>query len=106
MRRAGEALLPMRGRAWSPGAVGLVLATFVATLVCITVTWGPSMRSGLLGRAAKHAPTQKLDASFDADTLYSDKKVIDMDHPNRIDSYGCMFSDCDASGNDDLMTKG
>ena len=36
--------------------------------------------------------------------LYKERKKIDMDHPNRIDKYGCLFDGCGAEGS--LSKKG
>ena len=102
MAPRGAELMPGRGRARA-GTLGLVVAAVAAVVVCVAMTWGPGASRTLLESAA---PTQKLADSFDADSLYSDKKIIDGDHPNRIDGYGCLFSDCDAQGGGGLMTKG
>ena len=45
-------------------------------------------------------------ASFDAGTLYKFDKKIDLDHPDRIDKYGCLFAGCSGSGGDSLSRKG
>jgi hypothetical protein len=47
-----------------------------------------------------------LSASFDADALYKFGRKIDLDHPNRIDKYGCLFAGCSGSGGDSLSRKG
>jgi len=67
------------------------------------MTWGPGASRTVLESAAP--ATQKLADTFDAGSLYGDKKIIDQDHPNRIDGYGCLFSDCDSQGGGGLMTK-
>jgi hypothetical protein len=47
-----------------------------------------------------------LSASFDAGAIYKVDKKIDLDHPNRIDKYGCLFAGCSGSGGGSLSRKG
>jgi hypothetical protein len=45
--------------------------------------------------------------SFDAGKIYKFDQETDLDHPNRIDEYGCLFSNCgDDSGPGGLLGKG
>jgi hypothetical protein len=105
MAERGAALLPKNGRPRFSGAISVALTALAATVVLSAIGGGPGAHT-LLERDARLAPTPKLAQSFDADTLYSDSKGIDQDHPNRIDGYGCLFTDCDSSGKDNLLTKG
>jgi hypothetical protein len=45
--------------------------------------------------------------NFDAKSLYKFDADTDLEHPNRIDAYGCLFSNCDDdSGAGGLLGKG
>lgn len=46
------------------------------------------------------------ESTFDASALYKGPKETDMDHPSRIDKYGCLFAGCSGNGVDSLSRKG
>lgn len=63
----------------------------------------------------KHGPApmfsksnlQMLASTYDVGSLYDHPTETDFDHPNRIDEYGCMFSNCaDDTGAGGLLGKG
>lgn len=65
-------------------------------------------RGEMLGATPKNAAsrTQALDQAFDADKIYGQGPETDLDHPNRIDEYGCMFSNCaDDAGAGGMLRK-
>ena len=50
------------------------------------------------------AELESLSSGANFKGLYKEGKQIDMDHPNRIDKYGCLFDGCGAEGS--LSKKG
>ena len=61
-----------------------------------------SGRAGADGEAARRPQL----ASFDPATLYTDPAETDVAHGNRIDSYDCLFSDCEGQKTPLLQTIG
>jgi len=53
---------------------------------------------------AVHGTGAELESGANFEGLYKERKKIDMDHPNRIDKYGCLFDGCGAEGS--LSKKG
>ena len=50
--------------------------------------------------------TALAESTFDGAALYKSPKETDLDHPSRIDKYGCLFAGCSGSGGDSLSRKG
>jgi len=60
--------------------------------------WGGDDGSAQLQLAlAPPAARRSQLADFEPATLYKDPPETDLDHENRIDNYGCMFSDCEGA---------
>ena len=59
--------------------------------------WGGD--NGVNPSALPAAPSARRSqlADFEPAKLYKDPPSTDLDHSNRIDNYGCMFSDCEGS---------
>jgi len=58
--------------------------------------WGGSSGASLqVPLAAAPTARQSQLADFEPAKLYTDPPATDLDHRNRIDNYGCMFSDCE-----------
>ena len=95
------------------GVVGLSMLAVIG-MASRTQNFGLSSsllqaRGEMLGATPKNAAsrTQALDQAFDADKIYGQGPETDLDHPNRIDEYGCMFSNCaDDAGAGGMLRKG
>mmetsp|Transcript_1152 Transcript_1152/g.2257 ORF Transcript_1152/g.2257 Transcript_1152/m.2257 type:complete len:659 (+) Transcript_1152:33-2009(+) len=75
------------------------------TVLCLCGAVMVSMRGAQTADDLLQQHTQSLSATFDPAKIYADEKNIDQTHPNRIDSYDCLFSSCDDTGGDPLWAK-
>jgi len=67
--------------------------------------WGGSSGASLqVPLAAAPTARQSQLADFEPAKLYTDPPATDFDHGNRIDNYGCMFSDCEGQKTPLLQT--
>ena len=55
-------------------------------------------------RVRSRAARRSQLANFDPAKMYKDPPETDLDHENRIDNYGCMFSDCEGKKTPLLQT--
>lgn len=65
--------------------------------------WGGDSGAILQVPAAPSVRRSQL-ADFEPAKLYKDPPATDLDHQNRIDNYGCMFSDCEGKKTPLLQT--
>ena len=75
-----------------------IVAALAATVLCAAL-----VLAFVLPRSQEQT---ELSASFDASAIYKLDKNIDLDHPNRVDKYGCLFAGCSGAGKDSLGRKG
>jgi hypothetical protein len=109
-----QGLTPGRSRRLLLGSVA-VLAT-VAILAVVGVQYrngllilrapSPILGEDIVNNGPGPSPIELAD--FDPNKLYKFDADTDLEHPNRIDNYGCLFSNCDDddTGPGGLLGKG
>jgi hypothetical protein len=107
-----EAVEPATGPRPSPQRVRALVALVAALSLCASVAVGMHSLGpvALWGGSDGGSPTpgnvarRSQLAGFEPAKLYKDPPQTDFDHENRIDNYGCMFSDCDGAAKPLLPT--
>jgi hypothetical protein len=90
------ALKPRRGQVLPLRAAALLAGTTLCAIAVLAVVLHGGERRG----------TALAESTFDGAALYKSPKETDLDHPSRIDKYGCLFAGCSGSGGDSLSRKG
>jgi len=90
------ALKPRRMQGLLLRSTALLAGATLCAIAVLAVVLNGGERSG----------TALAESTFDGAALYKSPKETDLDHPSRIDKYGCLFAGCSGSGGDSLSRKG